>query len=302
MSTPAKNHFSDKTLSIALVIGAAFWGFYWLPLRTIEAGGMSGVWSVAFFNACPLILMLPVLLVTAKQLRGITGPTCFAAIFLGAAFTLYANGLVETTVIRATMLYYLTPVWSTMIGVIWLGEHLSKARILAIVMAFTGLFLLLSNGDATAQPLNIGDLYSLLSGISWAFGLATLKRWPKIPVAPLTTFTFIATTVLSVLFAFIYNSTLFPDTDVIIDALPTAMFWSIVVLLPCFFIIFTVSKVLFPGRVGILTMSEVVVAVISASILLPGETMIWIQWLGALAIVLAGLIEVGLGYTSSSTV
>ena len=44
-------------------------------------------------------------------------------------------------------------------------------------------------------------------------------------------------------------------------------------------------------------MSEVVVAIISAAILVPEETMLPIQWAGAVAIVLAGLIEVFFGYT-----
>jgi drug/metabolite transporter (DMT)-like permease len=73
--------------------------------------------------------------------------------------------------------------------------------------------------------------------------------------------------------------------------------WSIFILLPCFCIIFRVSQLLFPGRVGILSMSEVVVAIISAAILVPEETMLWIQWVGAAAIVLAGLIEVLFGHS-----
>lgn len=288
--------YSERTLSVALVVSSAAWGFYWLPLRSIEATGMSGAWSVVFFNACPLMLLLPLLLTNFKQIVGKVWPTLLAAFFIGSAFTFYANGLVETTVVRATMLYYLTPVWSTMIGVLWLSEPLTKARIIAICVAFIGLFLLLSNGDSTSHPLNIGDLYSLLAGIFWAFGLATLNRWPSIPIAPLTTFTFIATTTLSALFALAYGSNSLPDATMLTSALPTAMFWSIVILLPCFFVIFRISQILFPGRVGILTMSEVVVAVISASVLLPGETLDWIQWSGALAIMAAGLIEVIFGY------
>ena len=67
-------------------------------------------------------------------------------------------------------------------------------------------------------------------------------------------------------------------------------------MLPGFIVIFKVSQILFPGRVGILMMSEVLVAFISASILLPEETMTTIQWLGAMGIVSAGIIEVIFGY------
>ena len=290
---------ADKPLSIALAISAGVWGLYWYPLRTIESTGMSGAWSVVFFNACPLILLLPLLLFNFRQLMGVMGPTLLAAIMIGLAFTLYANGLIETTIIRATMLYYLTPVWSTLLGVIWLSEPLTRARIIAICVAFLGLFLLLSNGESSDYPLNIGDLYSLLSGIFWAIGVATLNRWSNIPILPLATFIFFSTTIISAIFAGAVQVNLLPDFTMIKTAFPTAAFWSIVIFLPCFCIIFRVSQLLFPGRVGILTMSEVVVAIVSAAILVPQETMILMQWLGAFAILLAGLIEVLLGHTKT---
>jgi len=288
---------SDKTLSLALSLSAAAWGLYWLPLRTIESAGISGSWSVVFFNACPLIVLLPWLVFHFRKLKNIAGPTLLAAIMIGMAFTLYANGLLETTVVRATMLYYLTPVWSTLIGVIWLSEPLTRARIIAIGVAFLGLFLLLANGESTDYPLNIGDLYSLLSGIFWAIGVATLNRWSSIPILPLATFIFISTTAISALFAGVFYVDPLPNFTMMQAAFPTAAFWSIFILLPCFCIIFRVSQLLFPGRVGILTMSEVIVAIISAAILVPEETMVWMQWVGAVAILLAGLIEVLFGHS-----
>jgi drug/metabolite transporter (DMT)-like permease len=76
---------------------------------------------VVFFNACPLLVLCPLILINRKQLCAVPGPTIFAAVMIGLAFSLYANGLVETTVVRATLLYYLTPVWSTLIGVLRLS-------------------------------------------------------------------------------------------------------------------------------------------------------------------------------------
>ncbi|MBQ65340.1 MAG: EamA family transporter, partial [Marinovum sp.] len=51
-------------------------------------------------------------------------------------------------------------------------------------------------------------------------------------------------------------------------------------------------QILFPGRVGILMMSEVLVAIISASIFLPDEQMALLQWLGAAAIIASAFAEV----------
>ena len=72
-------------------------------------------------------------------------------------------------------------------------------------------------------------------------------------------------------------------------------------MLPTFFVIFAVSKILFPGRVGLLTMSEIVVAIFSAAILVPEETLQPIQWLGAVAIVAAGIVEVVFGHSKSAS-
>jgi len=291
--------YSDKILSLALTVSAAFWGLYWLPLRAIESTGVAGSWAVVYLNACPLLLLIPVLAFRWSTLKILFWPTALAGLMIGLAFTLYATGLVETTIVRATMLYYLTPVWSTLIGVIWLSERLGSARIIAIAVAFVGMFLLLADAETIQHGLNIGDVCSLLSGIFWAVGIATLKRWSSIPILTVATYIFIATTLVSASMAAFFHADPLPELLQLRTAFATAVFWSVCILLPCFCVIFRVSQLLFPGRVGILGMSEVVVAIVSASILVPEETMAALQWLGAAAILSAGFIEVLFGYSSS---
>jgi len=291
---------STRTLSLALAVSAAIWGLYWLPLRTIEETGIAGSWSVVFFNACPLLLLCPLFFFYLRKLHNVVWPTVFAALMIGMAFTMYATGLVETSIARATLLYYLTPVWATIIGVVWLSEQLTVARIVAIVVAFVGMVLLLSDSGAGSYEINFGDVCAFLSGVFWAIGIAILNRWSNIPIIPLTTLIFLSTTVISAMFAWGFHADPLPDMRQLGSAFTTAAFWSICILLPCFLVIFRVSQVLFPGRVGILTMSEVIVAILSASILVPEETMMPLQWLGAFAIVIAGLVEVLFGYSQSS--
>ena len=289
----------DKTLSIFLALSAGVWGLYWLPLRSIEELGVTASWSVVLFNACPLVVLVPLLLFNYQQLKGLVGPTILAGLMIGIAFNLYANGLLETTVARATLLYYLTPIWSTLLGVVWLSEPLTKARIIAIGVALIGLFLLLSNASSSNQALNIGDLYSFMSGIFWAIGVSVLNRWAAIPILPLLAFTFLATTLFSALTAGLLPANPVPDLQAVKMALPAAAFWAIFIFVPSFFIIFRISQLLFPGRVGILTMTEAIVAIVSAAILIPEESMLLLQWLGSGAIIMAGLIEVLFGYSKN---
>lgn len=293
---------SDKILSLIIVVSSCAWGLYWLPLRSIEQSGIAGSWSIVLVNACPLIILVPLIFFNLDKLKKYPRPILFAGIMIGAAFTFYANGLVQTSVIRATLLFYLSPIWSTIIGIIWLNERLTIARVISIIVALIGLILLLYDfrNQETAM-LNFGDFSSILSGLFWALGASILKKWSKLPIIPLTAIVYFSTTSLSILLATIVYKAPIPSLALIGQNFSTAFIWSVIVLLPSFCIIFRISQILFPGRVGILMMSEVAVAVISAKILLPEEQMVILQWIGASAILLAGVVEIIFGYSKKVT-
>ena len=293
---------SDKILSLIIVVSSCAWGLYWLPLRSIEQSGIVGSWSIVLVNACPLIILVPLIFFNLDKLKKYPKPILFAGIMIGAAFTFYANGLVQTSVIRATLLFYLSPIWSTIIGIIWLNERLTIARVISIIVALIGLILLLYDfrNQETAM-LNFGDFSSILSGLFWALGASILKKWSKLPIIPLTAIVYFSTTSLSILLAIIVYKAPIPSLALIGENFSTAFIWSVIVLLPSFCIIFRISQILFPGRVGILMMSEVAVAVISAKILLPEEQMVILQWIGASAILLAGVVEIIFGYSKKVT-
>ena len=293
---------SDKILSLIFVVSSCAWGLYWLPLRSIEQSGIVGSWSIVLVNACPLIILVPLIFFNLDKFKKYPKPILFAGIMIGAAFTFYANGLVQTSVIRATLLFYLSPIWSTIIGIIWLNERLTIARVISIIVALIGLILLLYDfrNQETAM-LNFGDFSSILSGLFWALGASILKKWSKLPIIPLTAIVYFSTTSLSILLAIIVYKAPIPSLALIGQNFSTAFIWSVIVLLPSFCIIFRISQILFPGRVGILMMSEVAVAVISAKILLPEEQMVILQWIGASAILLAGVVEIIFGYSKKVT-
>ncbi len=292
---------SDKILSLIIVVSSCAWGLYWLPLRSIEQSGIVGSWSIVLVNACPLLILVPLIFFNIDKLKKYTKPIFFAGIMIGAAFTFYANGLVQTSVIRATLLFYLSPIWSTIIGIIWLNERLTIARVISIIVALIGLILLLYDfRNQETVILNFGDFSSILSGLFWALGASILKKWSKLPIIPLTAIVYFSTTSLSILLAIMVYKAPVPSLALIGQNFSTAFIWSVIVLLPSFCIIFRISQILFPGRVGILMMSEVAVAVISAKILLPEEQMVILQWIGASAILLAGVVEIIFGYSKKS--
>jgi hypothetical protein len=77
-----------------------------------------------------------------------------------------------------------------------------------------------------------------------------------------------------------------PSPQAIVASLPVAFISLVLVLFPSTLILFRISQLLYPERVGVLMMSEVTIAVLTASIFLSDEYMTALQWVGASAIIL----------------
>jgi len=187
-------------------------------------------------------------------------------------------------------LFYLTPAWATLIGIFWLGEKATWQRWAAIVIGLAGLGLLVSGGGEV--PLNIGDLFAVLAGLFWAIGAAVIKRYDTVPLPGMTMFQFIFTALSAVLLGFLMGNFQAPSLDVVLPSLPLSILISLAIILPSVWLIFWAQKFLFPGRVGLLMMSEVLLAVVSASLFLPEEAMSLMAWCGAVLIIAACFIEV----------
>lgn len=276
--------------SAAVFFSAALWGLYWIPLRLLEGRGISGSWAIAILNVPAAFILV---LVFCRQWQLHQGHIRHAVIIgalTGLGLALYASGLVYSSVIRATLLFYLTPVWATLIGLFWLGERASWQRWASILTGLGGLLLLVSGGDSL--PLNFGDLFALFSGVFWAMGAAMIKRFDTVPLAGMTMFQFAVTAAGSVGLGYLAGIQNFPGTGPLVEVLPIAILISILLILPAVLILFWAQKFLFPGRVGLLMMSEVLTAVITASIFLPEERLSGVEWAGAFLIVSACLIEV----------
>ena len=283
---------SDKTLSIVMFVAASLWGLYWIPIRALEAMGIAGAWPVALMNIFPAICVIPFVLLSLLRLGAEVRKAFWSGLFVGFGFAFYTFSMLETSIVRATLLFYLTPIWSTILGSVILFEPFTKSRAAAIGIGLVGCLILLSPGDAQSVPLNIGDLYGVLGGVFWAIGATCIKRWPETPALLITWFQMVSTTVVGlVIVLFIYNTPL-PKLGVVLESLPITFGASVLVLLPSTLVLMVISQVLYPGRVGVLMMSEVLVAIVSASILLPNETMSVLQWGGAIAIIAAAFFEV----------
>jgi len=281
----------DLVPSLAVAASSALWGLFWIPMRAINDAGVSVAWSGPVVFLCVVTAFLPFALWRWRNFLKSDAEFWIACGLAGLAFTLYAASFNLTDVVRAMLLFYLSPVWSTILGVLVLGERLTVNRVLAVGLGLGGLVVVLGGGNEFPWPRGIGDWFALASGFAWAlasvrffqggaallfektygFGLCALVSAVVIAVLP-----------------FDMDSTL-PDPSAFKILWPWLMVVT-VFLLPALFFVIWPATVLSPVRVGILFMTEAVVGVVSAA-LLTDETFGFRELTGTLMIMGAGAVE-----------
>ena len=285
-------HLTPMRASIALVIGGCMWGIYWLPLTHLEGLGLAGATAgIALYIAC-LVLLLPAawryraLFVTHRK------ALLFSGILTGAAFSLFTTSLAYTDVIRSILLFYLTPVWGVILGVIFLQERVTMARGSGILSAFAGLYIILGGDGGLPIPRNIGDIFALASGVLWAIGSLGLVRSKAVPTTP----QIIAFLVGGLIISLVTHAAIGTPLTIEITAKTatqialTALAYSCYAL-PMIWLTIAPAQLLSPARVGILLMSEVIIGATSAA-LLSGQPFGLLEAYGTILITLAAFIEV----------
>jgi len=282
----------DLLPSLAIAFSAALWGLFWLPVRAIEEAGISAGWTGPVIFAAVTVVFLPVALwrwrAFARQGVGLLTAGALA----GTAFALYATSFHLTDVVRALLLFYMTPVWSTLLGVLVLRERLTVNRLSALLLGLGGLVVVLGAGVEIPWPRRTGDWFALAAGLCWSFASVRLFQGGAGLIFEKTFLFVLCALAVSILLA------LLPlNIDRSLPSLPAVFgVWPwiaalAVFLLPATYLTIWPATVLSPARVGILFMAEIVVGVGSAAVLTE-EAFGLREAAGTALILSAGVVEV----------
>jgi|GEM_PF-30023 len=281
----------DTRARISVAAGAALWGLFWIPLRALDAAGIDGVWATFVFYAVPALLLVPLGLAHLSRLRA-GGWRLFATASLAAvSMVLYTEALLFTEVVRAILLYYLTPVWSTLLARIALGEAITRTRLLGIALGLAGLWVILADEVGVPLPRNPGDWMALASGVVWAFAAVRLKG-ERAGAAEIVFLYFALGAVLALATTALADGRAGapPTLAAVLATLPWLVPALLLVVLPSAFLILWGVRRLSPGLVGLLFMTEITVGAVSAA-LLSGEPFGAAELAGCILVSTAGLVE-----------
>lgn len=255
--------------SLAILLSTVLWGTLWIPLRQLDQAGLSGAWATTGGFLLPLLCLVPLGLKRRRSIAAAGRPLFAAGFVMALCIALYSEGLLRGTVARVMLLFYLTPVWSTLLAWRMLGEPLTRSRILTILLGLAGMFVVFGAGDGIPLPRAIAEWMGLLSGFCWGLSMVYIRRAETSSELDKTFVYFLFVGVAFVLLTLIPGGRSWapPTGPVLLGSagwlLAFGLFWMPAVI---WLTMFGGSR-LDPGRVAVLLMFEIVVGLASAALL-----------------------------------
>jgi drug/metabolite transporter (DMT)-like permease len=178
----------------ALVVNAFVWGVSWWPLRQLQSAGLHPLWSTVIMYCFALLVVLAI---KPKAWQGlIQHPQLWPLLLASGLTNVGFNWAVSISdVVRVLILFYLMPAWAVLLAWLVLGEHPTRLALLRLLLAFTGVMLVLlppavftaalavAPGSSVPSVLHFSfaDGLSLMGGFCFAFTNVLLKKLNHTP-------------------------------------------------------------------------------------------------------------------------
>lgn len=283
---------TDTLAKFACAYSGMVWGLFWIPIRGLDAAGIGGLWATFYFYTLPFALSLPLLLFRWR-------PTLAGGLWLqllgfmaALSLVLYSVSILYTDVVRATLLFYLTPLWSTLLARIFLGEPITPLRWLAIAIALLGMLVIFHADSGIPLPEKPGDWIALGSGFLWSVAAILLRADRNTDAIDLLIQNFIWSALIALALLLVLGPAFStsPPLGTYLAQLPWLLPTVLIVVMTGVYASMWGTPKLNPGLVGLLFMTEISVGCITAA-LWSGDPFGWREVIGIILISGAGIME-----------
>ena len=314
---PLRSLSPQQRGALSVSVGAAFWGLFWIPLRYLDDNGVHGLWAVGAVTAAAAIPALLWMLYRNESADLRSRDAWIIGGALGGSATLYFLGIMLSDVIRVILLFYLLPVWTTIAARIMYREPVRRVQLLVIIVALFGMWLLLGAGARLPMPTNAGDWCGLGAGMLWGISLVLLRGKVNASVLPRVFMTMSATAALSfsVAFCLTYFDALIPglastvagaiagdeapSLSALLQGVPVILLFGVAVLFPAMFSQIYGAQLIPAPTAALLTMTEILVASLSAWLII-GTELTRISLLGGAVILIAVIGDLCVQYRNTA--
>ena len=273
---------------LALLLGASVWGVIWYPFRALNDAGVSGIISTLITYAIALFIGVFIFRNAISSCRRYWKTIFWIALSAGWTNLAFVLAVIDGTLVRVTLLFYLAPLWTVIFSRILLREKLSTAGFFVILLSLAGaLTMLWRSGDDIPIPQSSAEWLGLSAGITFALSNVLARRAEHLSVQDKSLAIWLGVTAT----AFVLSIPQVGNFSVI--ATLGISTWTLIVFLGL--LIFVMSIVVQYGLTNIpsnqaivILLFELVVVAISAHYL-AAEAVSWREWVGSAMIISATL-------------
>ena len=172
-----------------IFLGAFCLSFGGLIVKSFEGATL---WQILFWRQFFFVILVSIfLLLTYKKKIFIalyeSGlPGFFGGIILGCGFSAYVFAMYKTTVANTNFIIQTQAIFLAIFGYLFLKEKISKLTLLSIILAITGIILMVCNSLSPGQLS--GNLVAFIMPISFAVLIIIVRKYPKVDMVPLQLF------------------------------------------------------------------------------------------------------------------
>ena len=167
--------------ALALLLNAFTWGVSWWPFRELQLRGLHPLWATVF------IYLLAVAAITLWRPRAwgqlLSAPVLWILVFASGATNAAFNwGVTLGDVVRVVLMFYLMPLWAVLLARLLLGERLTWAAGLRVLLALAGAAVVLwPPGGGWPLPRTLAEALGVVGGITFALNNVMLRRESRRP-------------------------------------------------------------------------------------------------------------------------
>jgi drug/metabolite transporter (DMT)-like permease len=192
---------------ICLLLSASLWGVFWYPLRVLEGLGLVGLWSTLTIYGSALTLGMVMVLVRRTVIRSHPLLLLVLAVASGWCNVAFIQAVLEGNVVRITLLFFLSPLWTVLLGRMILGERLSRSAQITLLFAMAGAVIMLWDSDlGLPWPQDRADWLAISSGLAFALSNVMIRKLSEEDIWIKTVFAWVGVVILAAAWIVVVDS------------------------------------------------------------------------------------------------
>jgi len=196
------NFISKLPGPFLVFLGAFFLSFGGLIVKSFEGATL---WQILFWRQFFFVLLVVIFLLFTYKKKiflalyksGIPG--FIGGIILGLGFSAYVFAMYNTTVANANFIIQTQAIFLAVLGYLFLKEKISKLTLASIILAISGIILMVGNSLSPGQLS--GNLVAFVMPGSFAVLIIIVRRYPNVDMVPLQLFAGIAAMLIGYFFS-----------------------------------------------------------------------------------------------------